>query len=158
MRFPPAGLALLALIAAALVSVAGCGSGSEVKQSNQYVQAVNKAQNDFASNVDELSGRITSTSSSSQDRRTLKQFQTAVAKVVADLRAVKAPDTVRTLHQELVNEIDAYGREVRRAARGIGSHDAHKLLAAQQDLVKATSTVSSQINGTIDRINKQLHS
>jgi hypothetical protein len=150
--------AMLALLATALVAVGGCGGSSDVKQSNEYVQAVNRAQNSFATTVDQVSGRITSTSSSSEDRRTLKQFQTAVAKVVGDLRAVKPPDKVKTLHQELVNEIDAYGHEVRRAAKGISSRDAQKLLAAQQDLVKATSAVSSQINGTIDRINKRLHS
>jgi hypothetical protein len=154
---------LLRLVLASLVVVglallaSGCGSGSgKVEEANAYVKDVNRAQRMFAGTVDQLAGRITSTSTTRQDRRTMTRFQTAVDRVVADLRAVNAPDRVAPLHRELVDEIGAYAGNVRKAAKGIESNNAKRLLKAQQDLADATTKVSAQINRTIDRINKGL--
>ena len=97
------------VVALALVA-SGCGS--DTKEANDYVDAVNKAQNDFATKFDQLSGQITSTSTAAQDRQTLDGFKQAIDKVVADFRAVKAPDKVKPLHDQLISEISAYGREI----------------------------------------------
>ena len=149
-------LALLALAGVALVA-GGCG-GKDVKASNAYVDKVNTAQTDFAKTVDALSGKITQQSTPAQDRTTMTNFTTAVARVVADLRAIKPPDKVKALHATLVSEISNYGTEVASAASALSSGDANRLLAAQQKLLKATTTVSTQINTTIDQINTKLHS
>jgi hypothetical protein len=145
--------ALLALLVAMVAG--GCG-GSGDDRANRYVDQVNRAQSQFAQTVTKLSGRVTDTSSAGQDRRTLRAFTAAVDGVVAALRRIKPPPRVVPLHRELVSDINSYGAEVKSAAATLSSHDAARLAAAQQRLLKATSTVSSQINATIDAINKRL--
>ncbi|MEN3281564.1 MAG: hypothetical protein V7607_2704 [Solirubrobacteraceae bacterium] len=136
------------------IVVAGCGSNT--KTENDYVDAVNRAQNDFASTFDRLSSRITSTSTPRQDQRTLDGFKTAVDKVVGDLRSVKAPSKVQGLHRELVAEISTYGTEIDKAKRTFAEGDLKAILKARTDFGTAVTRVNRQIQRTIDAINKKL--
>src|SRR6185436_20162999 len=102
--------ALGGIVAAALL--AGCGSGN-VDEANRYVDAVNRAQTQFTGTMDRLSGRITAGSSSRADTRVLRSFDTAVARVVGDLRDIEPPERVAQLHRRLVGEMDSYGLRVR---------------------------------------------
>ena len=148
--------AAIVLVLVLLAAVAAGGCGGDVKENNEYVDAVNKAQNEFASTFDRLNAQITSTSSPKQDRATLKRFQDAIDKVVADLDKVKPPDEVKDLHKELTGEISSYGGEIAKARKAFGSSDPAKVIAAQTQLVTAVTQVSSRINSTIDSINKKL--
>ena len=148
--------AAIAVLLVLLAAVVAAGCGGDVKENNEYVDAVNKAQNEFASTFDRLNSQITSTSSPQQDRRTLTRFQTAIDKVVADLEAVKPPDEVTAEHKELVGEIDSYGDKLTDARKAFASTDPAKVIAAQTQLVTDVTEVSSRINSTIDSINKKL--
>jgi hypothetical protein len=143
------------LIVAALALVAA-GCGTDTKEANDYVDAVNKAQNSFATKFDELSGKITSTSTAADDRETLDGFRQAIDKVVADFRAVKAPDKVKDLHGKLIAEVSAYGKEIDKAKGAFADDDPQAIVKAQADLVSAVTRVQSQINQTIADINKKL--
>jgi hypothetical protein len=147
---------LAALLSALALIAAGCGSNT--KASNDYVDAVNKAQNDFAATFDKLSSRITSTSTPRQDQKTLDGFREAVDKVVGDLRAIQVPDKVKVEHQQLVSEISAYGREIDKAKRAFASPSPQAIIKAQVALRSAVTRVSGQINRTIDAINRKLQS
>jgi hypothetical protein len=140
----------------AVTAVAASGCGSDTKASNDYVDAVNRAQNGFAASFDRLSSRITSTSSPAQDRRTLDGFKRAVDRTVGQLRAIDVPTRVKPLHAQLVNEIAAYGREIDKAKRAFASGSPQAILKAQTQLVSAVTRVSGQINRTIDQINRKL--
>jgi hypothetical protein len=153
LKLSRAVLAVMLVLVAAL-SAAGCGG--DVKKNNAYVDAVNRAQNEFASTFDRLNAQITSTSSPKQDRATLKRFQIAIDKVVADLRSVTPPDKVKPMHKELIGEISSYGGEIAKARKAFASSDPAKVIAAQTQLVTAVTSVSSRINSTIDKINKKL--
>ena len=142
---------------AAAVLLAGCGSNG-VDEANRYVDAVNHAQTQFAGTMDRLSGRISSSSSLTADARVLRTFDTALGRVMIQLRDAKPPAKVASLHRRLVGEMDAYGARVRREARVLRSKDTTRLVAAQQRLLTATDQVSRDINATIDRINRQLKS
>ena len=147
----------LAPVLAALalgVVVAGCGSDN--KSANSYVDAVNRAQNDFASTFDRLSSQITSTSTPQQDQKTLNGFKRAVDKVVGDLRAVEPPSEVKGLHGELVGEISSYGKEIDKAKSAFANGSPKTIIKAQTQLVTAVTRVSGQIDRTIDAINKKL--
>ncbi len=146
-------LPVLVVVVGALL-VSGCGS--DTKEANNYVDSVNKAQNDFASTFDKLSSQITSTSTAQQDRQTLDGFKRAVDKVVVDLRSVKVPSKVKDLHGQLVGEISAYGKEIDKAKAAFSGNDPKAIVRAQTDLVSAVTRVSGQINQTIDAINKKL--
>ena len=139
-----------------VVALLASGCGSDTKAANDYVDAVNRAQNDFASTFDRLSSRITSTSTPQQDQKTLDGFKSAVDKVVVDLRAVEPPDKVKPLHAELVNEISSYGREIDKAKQAFANGSPKAIIKAQTQLVTAVTRVSGQINRTIDAINKKL--
>jgi hypothetical protein len=144
---------VLAVIAAAVLA-GGCGS--DTKSANDYVDAVNRAQNDFARTFDRLSSQITSTSTPQQDQKTLDGFERAVDKVVGDLRAVEPPGKVKDLHAELVNEISSYGKEIERAKKAFANGSPKAIIKAQTQLVTAVTRVSGQINRTIDAINNKL--
>ena len=143
----------LIVVALALVA-AGCGT--DTKAANDYVDAVNQAQNHFAPKFDQLSGQITSTSTPAQDRQTLDGFRQAIDKVVADFRAVKAPDKVKALHDKLIAEISAYGRQIDKAKGGVlrqrpaGDRQGPGRSRQRGDEGQA------QINQTIADINKKL--
>ena len=141
-------------LAAAAIAVGGCGS--DVKARNDYVAAVNKAQNGFAASFDRLSSRITATSTPAQDQRTLDGFRQAVDRAVTQLRAIQVPDRVKGLHAQLINEIAAYGREIDKAKRAFRSSSPQEVVRAQTQLVNAVTRVSAQINHTIDQINRKL--
>jgi hypothetical protein len=145
---------VVAALAFSLVAATGCGDSN--KEKNAYVDAVNKAQTDFSTTFDRLSRQITSTSTPGQDRRTLQGFQHAIDGVVHDLKAVKAPDGVRPLHQRLISEISSYGDQIAKAQKAFASHEASKIVKAQTDLVSAVTQVSADINRTIDQINQRL--
>jgi sigma54-dependent transcription regulator len=143
------------LIVVALALVAS-GCGADTKAANDYVDAVNKAQTDFATKFDELSAKITSTSTAAQDRETLDGFKQAIDKVVHDFRAVKAPDKVKALHGQLIAELAAYGKEIDKAKLAFADEDPKAIVKAQADLVSAVTRVQAQINATIGEINKKL--
>jgi hypothetical protein len=144
---------VLVVVAAALL-ISGCGNDN--KQANNYVKAVNTAQNSFASSFDRLSSRITPKSTPAQDQETLDGFRAAVNKVVGDLRAVKVPSKVKGLHGQLVGELSAYGTEIDRAKAAFADGDPSTIVRAQTRLERAVTRVSVQINQTIGAINKQL--
>jgi len=141
---------------AVAVALAGCGSDGGAGEANSYVHAVNSAQSRFASSVKRLSGRIGATSDAAADRRVLRSFDSAIGHVVGDLRKISPPDRVAALHRRLVGQMHAYGRRVRRETAVLRSDDARRLVAVQQRLLVATSTVSGQVNATIDAINRAL--
>jgi hypothetical protein len=141
------------LLAAALLG--GCGS-SGVDEANRYVDAVNHAQTQFAGTMDTLSGRISSSSTTRADARVLRRFDTALGRVMVELRRAKPPQGVASLHQRLVGDMNAYGAKVRHEAGVLGSKDTTRLVAAQQRLLTATDQVSRDINATVDRINRRL--
>jgi hypothetical protein len=144
---------VLIVVAFALVA-SGCGSDN--KAANDYVDSVNQAQNQFATKFDQLSAQITSTSTAAQDRQTLDGFRQAIDKVVADFRAVKAPDKVKPLHDKLIAEVSAYGVEIDKAKGAFSDDDPQAIVKAQADLVNAVTKVQAQINQTIADINKKL--
>ena len=148
-------LSALALVALLVAALPGCG-GSDAKDANTYVTAVNRSQDQFATTFDRLSKKITSTSTPEQDQRTLDGFKAAVDKVVGDLRAVKVPTKVKDLHAQLIAELAAYGREIDRAKAAFARGDAASIARAQTELAGAVTRVDTQINQTIAAINKKL--
>ena len=55
-----------------------------------------------------------------------------------------------------MSEISAYGAEIDKAKGAFADGDPQVIVKAQTDLVSAVTRVSSQINRTIDGINKKL--
>lgn len=150
-----AALAPLLLLLALMLVLAGCGSGDTDKK-NAYVDQVNAAQQSFATTFEQLSSRITSSSTPSQDRRTLRGFQKAIDKTTKQLESVTPPDSVKQLHQQLIDEITSYGTAITTFQDALGG-DVVQLSKAQAALATKTSQTSADLSRTIDRINQKLH-
>jgi hypothetical protein len=143
---------LLALIAAAVL--AGCGGGDGAN--DDYVTALNQAQNGLLKRVTQLNTRITATSTPAQDRATLKAYEAAVGTAVDDLRAIDPPDGFDGLHQQFVGEVAEYGTVVRRARTQLGSGNAKSSLAVRRTLPTSLERIARKLNATIKAINAKL--
>jgi uncharacterized phage infection (PIP) family protein YhgE len=152
----PARVAVLC--AAVLSLVAGVGCGGDTKASNNYVDAINKAQTDFAANIHKLgSGTSTSSDPAQAAKDTFAKLDTAIKKVVADLKAVKPPDKVKDLHSELIGELNDFEAQVKTAGASLGSGDPQAIVKAQSKFAASASSLGTRISQTIDKINKKLH-
>lgn len=147
-----------AVVCAAVLSlVAAAGCGSDTKSSNDYVSAINKVQTDFANNVQKV-GSTPSTGSdpAATAKKTFTDLKAAIDKVIADLKDVKPPDKVKSLHSELVSEMQQFGDQVKSAADSLSSKDPQAILSAQSKFATSASTLGTRISKTIADINTKL--
>ena len=149
-------IVVFALLAVAGLAVSACGGDDERKARNDYVRQVNAAQAEFAQTVTTVSERITNKSSSSEDRKTLQQFQKAIDDVVSDLRDIKEPDTVKSEHAQLVKAMSGFGAEIRKATLALSNPDTKTIEEAQRTIQRATQTVNVRIDQAIAAINSKL--
>lgn len=149
-------LPIAALIVAVLLS--GCGGRGDAKQANAYVAAVNKAQTRFAGTISRIAEGLSDPADKRRTRRAVAGFGTAVDTVVVDLRGISAPPRVRILHGELVGEMAAFSKAVRRAGRGLRAKDPVAVLDERTRLLDTAQRTVRDINGTIARINRTLRS
>jgi len=147
--------ALAVALALSVVAAGGCGGNTKAK--NNYVGAVNRAQADFVAVVDDSESRISGNASDAETATQLDAIRAAAAKVVTELRAVKPPGNVRTLHSNLVREAQGLVTAFRKAAAAYRSGDPSKILTAKVDLSRDVGRVNSQLNATIQALNKKLH-
>jgi len=145
--------ALVVALLGVLVLATGCGGADPA----QYVKEVNKAQLSFAKTFKGLQADITPESSAEADRATLGRFQAATNKVVRQLRAIEAPDDVSGLHEDLIKEISQYGAAIDRAKQRYASNSPKEVLAARDELTASVGKTATEINTTIEDINKKLH-
>jgi gas vesicle protein len=154
-RVPPV-LALALALALAAVGLGACGGGDEREAKNDYVKQVNTAQNEFAANVTTVSQRITKTSSSKEDRKTLEQFQSAIDDVVTDLKAIKVPGDVKSEHAQLVGAMSGFGAQIRSAVSALRNPNEATIDAARRTIQTATQTVNVRVDAAIAAINSKL--
>lgn len=143
---------VVALLGALLVAT-GCGGADP----SQYVKDVNAAQASFAKTFAGLQADITPESSAAADRATLDRFQLATAKVVRELEKIDVPDDVSGLHKDLIGEISQYGKAIERAKQRYTSNSPKEVVAARDELTSSVGKTATEINTTIEKINKKLH-
>jgi hypothetical protein len=150
-------LRAVVICAAALSLVAAAGCGSDTKSSNDYVSDLNKVQTDFANSVQKVG---TSSSAGSDPaaaaKKTFNDLNTAIDKVIADLKDVDPPDKVKDLHNELISEMEQFNSQVTAAADSLGSGDPQAILKAQSKFAASASALGTKISKTIADINTKL--
>src|SRR3954466_10231853 len=150
-------LRAVVICAAALSLVAAAGCGRDTKDSNDYVSDLNKVQTDFANSVQKVG---TSSSAGSDPaaaaKKTFTDLNTAIDKVIADLKGIEAPDKVKDLHNELISEMEQFNSQVTAAADSLGSGDPPAILKAQSKFAASASALGSKISKTIADINAKL--
>jgi hypothetical protein len=152
----PVRTAILCLAALLLVAGAGCG-GSDTGSTNEYVSAVNKVQTDFANNVQKVGSSTPSGSDATAGaKQTFADLQTAIGKAVSDLKSVQAPDKVKSLHNDLISELEQFKSQVTEAGNSLNSKDPQAITKAQSKFAASASTLGTRISQTINEINKKL--
>ena len=144
------------LLATALALVAGSGCGSDTKASNDYVGAINKAQTDFAASITNMKATPAGTGAKQAAGDVFANLKTAIDKVISDLKAVKAPDKVKDLHNELISELGTFNGAVQKAGTALKTGDPQKILKAQSTFATDASTVGTKLGQTIQAINTKL--
>ena len=142
---------LLCALAAALSLVAAAGCGGDTASKNDYVEAVNKAQTDFASSVGNVQGGATDDPKAIFDR-----LEKGLDKIVADLEKVEPPDEVKDLHEKLIADFGKFSTVVKDAGEAIGSGSQKKILEAQQKFGTEAAEIGGRVSATITEINSKL--
>jgi hypothetical protein len=144
------------LLALAALGLGACGGNDDRDARNAYVGKVNAVQNEFADTVRTVSEQITPKSSSKQDRKTLDQFQKAIADAVKNLKGIDVPDNVQSEHDQLVAAMSNFGRQIQEATAALQNPDSAKIAEAQRTIQTATQTVNLRIDAAIAAINSKL--
>ena len=144
------------LLALCAVGLTACGGAKQRDEKNAYVQAVNAAQNDFSAEVASVAARITNKSSSSQDRKTLADFQSAIDDVVSQLKGIEVPGDVASEHKQLVTAMSGFGTQIKKATAALRNPNSSAIAQAQQEISTATTQVNQQIDAAIAAINSKL--
>jgi histidinol-phosphate/aromatic aminotransferase/cobyric acid decarboxylase-like protein len=146
------------LLVAVLALVAGTGCGSDTKSSNDYVDALNKVQNDFANSVSSSTAAPSSGSSEEKAQAVFTRLDAAIGKLIDDLKKVTPPDKVKSLHSQLVREMTQFKAQVKKAGDALRSGDPQKIVKAQTRFATDASALGNKIGDTIQGINDELHS
>ncbi len=147
---------LLLLAAVCAVALGACGGAQERDDKNAYVRAVNAAQNEFSASVADVAQRIKAKSSSSEQRKTLADFQSAVDNVVRDLRAIKVPGVVKSEHAQLVGAISGFGDQIESANLVLRNPTERTIAEARNSIATASQRVNAGIGSAIAAINSKL--
>ena len=145
------------LLAALLALVAAAGCGSDTESSNDYVKELNQVQTDFSDSITKAtSGSAGSGNAASAAEQTFASLETSINKLISDLKAIDAPDKVKDLHQDLIDEMNQFQAQVKSAAAALKSGDASKIVAAQTKFATEASALGTKIGQTIQGINSKL--
>jgi hypothetical protein len=142
-------------VCALLAVFAASGCGNDTKQSNAYVDSVNAAQTQFASNFARLTRDITSSSTQTQDRKTLRTIAATTEATAVKLKGITPPDKVKALHGQLVDAISSYAAAITTAEQGLKG-GVQQATQAEGRLASETARTSTVITNTITEINQKL--
>lgn len=141
--------------AALLVIATGCGGDGG--QADRYMERVDDAQTALSQTFTGLAARITGEDGAEADAGVLREYEAAVARAVAALRAAEPPDDVVALHERLITRTASLGNAVAKARAVFQGQDARKIIAAQTELNSAIATATDDVNELTAEINDRLH-
>jgi hypothetical protein len=151
----PLRSAVLLVAVLALAGATGC-SGSNSDE-NAYVDQLNKVQNDFASSVAKaLSSEPSQLDGKAQAIQSLGGLETAMDKLIADLKVVDPPSKVESLHHELISEMQRFHVHVQDAVASLTSSDPQVIVDAQAQVATEAGQFGTTIRKTISGINDKL--
>ncbi|MBX5440763.1 MAG: hypothetical protein IRZ32_04455 [Solirubrobacteraceae bacterium] len=139
---------LAACAAAACLAAAGCGGDDGAERDRAYIEQVNVAVERFAREAAELPSGF--------EAETLRTYSAALDRTAQRLRDIEPPPSVRALHEQLAEDVAVYADAIEEAARAPLSRDAETVVAAQQDVLRATETANAEVNRTLQAIGRTL--
>lgn len=149
-------LASLVVAIALVLPLGGCAGREETTARNDYVRALNAAQERFAGTATQVSGAIGKGSSEGQERRALVHYGARVAGLVRTLRSLAVPAEVRSEHARLVGALAAFRREISAVVIRLRSGTTRAIDEAYRRLMGATITVDAKLSEATRVINGKL--
>jgi hypothetical protein len=150
-------LRIVAVCAAALFLIAAAGCGGDTKESNDYVSDINKVQTDFANSIQKVGSSPSAGSDpAAAAKQTFADLDSAIDKVIADLKGIEAPDEVKNLHNDLISEMEEFNSQVKEAGDSLSSGDPQSIVKAQSEFAASASALGTKISKTIADINTKL--
>ena len=154
---PRAAPLLLLLLVAVALGACGEEKGDTAEDKKAYVAKVNEVQERFASEVTTVTTEYTSKSSTDQDQKTLKAFETAISSFVEELRAIKVPSSLTTEHTQLVGAMRGYADDIAQANDALKNPTTRTLAEASDRIRTATQTVNTRLIAAREAINTKLN-
>jgi ABC-type transporter Mla subunit MlaD len=147
------GIAGLALLAAASLTLVACGGDTAEK--NDYVDEVNKVTSTLQSGLTEVGSGAT-VDSPDQAAAVFEDFGEQLDAAVADLDGVSAPEDVAGLHDEVVENLRRLEDEATSAANEIRTGGAGAIAGVSAQFLTEANQIGIEIDSTIGEINPQL--
>lgn len=142
---------MVACVVAVGLALAGCGGNDDqAKRDQTYITSVNAAMQRFAQAAKALPSGFKA--------ETLRTYSGALDRAAASLTAIQPPDSVATLHRRLTTDVSGYANEIEKASEAPLSADPDQVVAAQQQLLKATNAANGDVNRTLTAIGRKLDS
>jgi hypothetical protein len=154
---PRAAPLLVLLIVAVALGACGEKEGDTAQDKKAYVAKVNEVQERFASEVTTVTTEYTAKSSTAQDKKTLKAFQTAISSFVDELRAIKIPASLKAEHTQLVGAMSGYASDIGQANAALTNPTTRTLADASERIRTATQMVNTRLGAARAAINAKLN-
>jgi hypothetical protein len=153
---PRAAPLLVLLLVAVALGACGEKEGDTAADKKAYVAKVNAVQERFASEVTTVTTEYTAKSSTDQDQKTLRDFETAIGTFVDDLRRIKVPVSLKAEHTQLVGAMSGYATDIAQATAALTNPTTRTLADASDRIRTATQTVNSRLIAAREAINAKL--
>jgi hypothetical protein len=139
---------LLAALSALALALAACGEDTQEK--NDYVDALNAAQERYA---DASAGL--GTDPDSYDRQ-IEQLTKSTDKLIAEVEALDPPDEVQEQHDAIVATLEEFNATVKPVLDDLSSGDPAKEGTAVNSISAAATKLGVTFDQQIDSINDEL--
>ena len=139
-----------------MLALGGCAGSEATDARNDYVRALNAAQERFARTAQQVSGAIGKGSSVRRERRTLVRYGAGVAGLVKTLRSLAVPADVRSEHAELVGALAGFRTEISAVVVRLRSGTTRGIDEAHRRLTGATITLDAKLGEATRAINRTL--
>jgi ABC-type transporter Mla subunit MlaD len=147
------GIAGLALLAAASLTLVACGGDTAEK--NDYVDEVNKVTSTLQSGLTEVGSGAT-VDSPDQAAAVFEDFGEQLDAAVTGLDGVSAPEDVAGLHDEVVENLRTLEDEATGAANEIRTGGAGAIAGVSAQFLAEANRIGIEIDSTVGEINSQL--
>ena len=150
---PRSGIAGVALLAAASLTLVACGGDTAEK--NDYVDEVNKVTSTLQSGLTEVGSGATA-NSPDQAAAVFEEFAAQLGTATTDLEGITAPEDVADLQDEIVQNLRTLEAEATGGADEIRSGGAAAIAGVVAQFLTEANRIGIEIDSTIGEINSQL--
>jgi ribosome assembly protein YihI (activator of Der GTPase) len=133
-------------------SLAACGGVDK----NAYVQSVTTVQKKTQTEANTLSAEMQTANTPKAIGKKLEELGTEVAANAKELDAIEAPTEVTKEHQQYVDLMNRFSRELGRLGREFETAKTSELAGILEDTTKLTSNLATDENKIVTSINTKL--